>query len=327
MAPESVIRKVNAMTQTRSIVITGAATGIGLATAARLDNAGWRVFGTALPGQSTAELKTACSDRLEVLELDVTDTDSVRRFADQVAAAVGDDGLDALHNNAGVADIASGLLAGIDMGRVRQIFEINAFGMLRVIQALLPLLHAGPRPGRIINMSSSNARVPVPIAGPYMMTKCAVEALTRTLRLELAAFDVEVVAIEPGAVRTPMTADADAGIEETWSRMPEAVRARYESWIRPANERLLRQLQTLNEPDDIAATVERALHVKRPRPRYVAGKEVRPLPWLERLLPERTLESLLLKTYGIRRGAARRRKAPGVRTPQAASDWDLKTGT
>lgn len=285
----------------RSVFITGAATGIGRATSLLLAVEGWRVFAGVLPFQ-VEQARVGAPATLEVLPLDVTQAESVAEAARLVEGRLGGAGLAALINNAGVADVGSGVLAGIRIEDVQRLFDINVFGPLRVTQAFLPMLHTFG-PARIINMSSGAVRVPVPTAGAYNMSKFAVEGFTKTLRYELAPFGIEVVAIEPGGVRTPMTDGAEANLQKNWASMPAPVRARYEAVLRPANERLVAQLEKANEPEDIARGIVTALEVERPKPRYCVGKEVRPLPALQALTTERMFEDILLKQFGLSRGS------------------------
>ncbi|RME07311.1 MAG: SDR family NAD(P)-dependent oxidoreductase, partial [Deltaproteobacteria bacterium] len=112
----------------RSVFITGAATGIGRATARLLDAKGWRVFAGVLPGQEIGPLCEGVSSRLTPIEIDITKDDLVRSAVQQVEAGVGKGGLSALINNAGVADLAAGPLEGISLGEMRALFEINVFG-------------------------------------------------------------------------------------------------------------------------------------------------------------------------------------------------------
>ncbi len=291
----------------RTVFITGAATGIGLATARQLDSLGWRVWAGVLPGQATHSLTN--NSRITPVEIDITQDDWVMAAARLVAEQVGEVGLAALINNAGVAHIASGVLAGVDLTEARQLLEINVLGTVRVTQAFLPLLHQYG-PARIINLSSGAVRVPVPTAGIYNMSKFAIEGFTKTLRYELAPFGISVIAIEPGGVRTPMTHNAEANIQKVWESMSAAVRARYEAVLRPANVNLVRQLEKANEPETIAAGIIRALDAPRPRPRYTVGNEVTLLPMLQRLLSELFFERVLMGQFGLKPGSA----APKVRS-------------
>lgn len=285
----------------KTVFITGAATGIGMVTAQKLDQMGWHVFAGVLPGQNTDALTRQVSERLTVVPVDITDETTVKQAVAIVQQLVGQEGLSALINNAGVANIGSGVLEGVSMDEVRRLFEINVFGTLRVTQAFLPLLHQYGNKARIVNMSSGAVRVPVPGAGIYMMTKSAIEAFTKTLRMELAPFGITATAIEPGAVRTPMTDNAEQNLKKDWEKMSAAIRQKYEQALQPANKSLVKQIKAANPPAAIAEVIIHALTVANPKPRYVAGKEVRFLPLAQRLLSETAFENVLLKQFGLKR--------------------------
>ena len=141
----------------------------------------------------------------------------VRAGAARVAAVLDGQGLDLLINNAGVANIATGVLEAVDMTEARRLFDINVFGMVNVIQAHLPLMHQSRRSPRIINFASGAVRVPLPCSAIYNMSKYAVEGMTNTLRYELAPFGIQATSIEPGAVATGMTANPVEGTARTGS--------------------------------------------------------------------------------------------------------------
>ena len=287
----------------QTVVVTGAATGMGLCMAHLLDNQGWQVFATHLPSQSAEPLLQGASDRLVPLPLDITNPKSVEEFSKAVEEAIGERGLNALIKNAGIADLASAPIAGIDLDQMRKLFEVNVFGTMAITQALLPSLHQAKN-ARIIIMTSGNVRVPIPISGAYMMSKCALDGMVRTLRVELAPFGIEPVGIEPGAVRTPMTAGSRQGMDDTWAKMHPEIRERYEHVLRPANESLLDQIDNANEPEDIAADIIAILNKPHTKPRYMVGREVKFLPIIQRLLPERTFENLMLGQLKLRRKAS-----------------------
>ncbi len=155
----------------KTVFITGAATGIGCCTARKLNKMGWEVFAGVLPGQDTSELTDNLQNKIHIVEIDITKTASVKKAAKEVANELEGRGLYAIHNNAGVANIATGPLAGASVEETKKIIDINALGMMRVVQAFLPLLHEYGKGARVVNMSSSAARVAVPTAGTYMMSK------------------------------------------------------------------------------------------------------------------------------------------------------------
>jgi len=281
----------------RSAVVTGAAMGMGMLMARKLAARGWRVFAGVLPGADTAELTRDVS--LTVIAQDVTDEAMVQSGAREVAQALGGAGLDLLINNAGVADLASGPLEGVDIAAAKVLFDINVFGQMRTIKAFLPLLLESRQSPRIINFASGAVRVPMPCSAAYNMSKYAVEGMTNTLRYELAKFGVQVTSIEPGAVKTHMTADPVNSTARIWERASPAIRERYEAKLRPITDSLGRMLLEANDPDPVTDEVLRLVDVPRLKPRYMVGKEVRLLPLLQALTSESGFERLIARQFHI----------------------------
>jgi NAD(P)-dependent dehydrogenase (short-subunit alcohol dehydrogenase family) len=282
---------------TRSAVVTGAAMGMGMLMARKLAQRGWRVFAGVLPGADTRELTEGVE--LTVIPQDVTDAAMVREGAGQVASALNGQGLDLLINNAGVANIATGVLEAVDMNEARRLFDINVFGMINVIQTHLPMLHDSRQAPRIINFASGAVRVPLPCSAIYNMSKYAVEGMTNTLRYELAPFGIQVTSIEPGAVATGMTANPVEGTARIWERTPPEIRRRYEAKIRPITDDLGRRLLDSNDPGVITDEVLELVDVANLKPRYMVGKEVKMLPLMQRLLSETAFERLIARQFHI----------------------------
>ena len=182
----------------KSVVITGASTGIGRACTLYLDELGWRVFAGVRKAVDGDALRDLASDRLVPLILDVADEAGVARAADEVAAVVGDDGLHGLVNNAGIA--VGGPLEFVPLEDVRRQFEVNVFGLLRTTQAMLSMIRAAR--GRVVNVSSQGGKVAAPYFGPYCASKFAVEAMSDSLRRELKPWGLHVSVVEPGAIDT-----------------------------------------------------------------------------------------------------------------------------
>ena len=178
----------------RAALITGASSGIGEATALQLLAAGYTVFGAARRVDRMAALAKA---GVQVLAMDVTDdasmADGVRNILEQTGR------VDVLVNNAGFGSY--GALEDVPMDDARYQFEVNLFGLARLTQLVLPTMRR-QRSGRIINISSVGGKIYEPLGGWYHATKFAVEGLSDSLRLELAPFGIQVVVIEPGAIRT-----------------------------------------------------------------------------------------------------------------------------
>jgi NAD(P)-dependent dehydrogenase (short-subunit alcohol dehydrogenase family) len=282
---------------TKSAVVTGAAMGMGMLMARKLAQRGWRVFAGVMPGLDASELTNGVD--LTVIDQNVTDLAMVQAGAQKVGKALGGAGLDLLINNAGIANIATGVIEGVDIDEAKKLFDVNLFGQVRVIQAFLPLLHASRQSPRIFNFSSGAVRVPMPCSGVYNMSKYAVEGLTNTLRYELAKFGIQVTSIEPGAVKTHMTANPVESTASIWERTSPAMRQRYEAKLRPITDHLGRMLLTANDPDYVTDSVLELVAVRKLKPRYMVGKEVRLLPALQRLLSEAAFERLIAKQFNI----------------------------
>jgi len=281
----------------RAALVTGAAMGMGMLMARKLAQRGWRVFAGVLPGADTSALTRDLT--LTPIEQDVTDEAMVQAGARRVAQALGGAGLDLLINNAGVADIATGPVEGVDIEQGKKLFDVNLFGQVRVIKAYLPMLFESRQSPRILNFSSGAVRVPMPCSAMYNMSKYAVEGLTNTLRYELAKFGVQATSIEPGAVKTHMTADPVNSTARIWELSTPAVRARYEAKLRPITDRLGQMLLSANEPDAVTDEVLKLIDVPRLKPRYMVGKEVKMLPLMQALLSESAFERLVAKRFNI----------------------------
>ena len=282
---------------TRSAVVTGAAMGMGMLMARKLAQRGWRVFAGVMPGIDTSELTQGVT--LTVIEQNVTDEAMVQAGARRVAEALAGAGLDLLINNAGIADISTGPIEGVNIEEGKRLFDVNAFGQVRVIKAFLPLLHQSRQSPRIFNFASGAVRVPMPCSGMYNMSKYAVEGLTNTLRYELAKFGIQATSIEPGAVKTHMTADPINSTARIWERSSPEIRQRYEAKLRPITDSLGKMLLTANDPDYVTDGVLKLVDVPKLKPRYMVGKEVRMLPMMQALLSETAFERLVAKQFNI----------------------------
>lgn len=288
------------MSAQKSAVITGAAMGMGAMKAKKLAERGWLVFAGVLPGADTSEL----GDNPNIIKVnqDVTSDKSVKASAKKVAKHLGDKGLDLLINNAGIANIGTGPVEGIHLDETKKLFEINTFGMLRVTQAFLPMIRKAAPTSRIINFASGAVRANPACSGSYNMSKWAVEGLTCTLRNELAPFGIEVTSIEPGAVKTHMTANAEETTKSIWSNMSDEVRAVYEPHLlETTTVKMVEQINAGNDPDYVTDGVLALLEKSNWRPRYLVGKDVKAMKPMVALLPERTVEKLIQKAVGISR--------------------------
>ncbi len=206
-----------------AVLITGASSGIGRATALALDAHGFRVFAGVRKPSDVDVLHQVASARLTPLVLEVTNAASIAAAAEQIAQAVGDAGLIGLVNNAGVT--VAGPLEYLALVDVRRQFEINVVGPLALIQACLPLIRQAH--GRIVNISSVGGKLAMPFNGAYSATKFGVEALSDALRRELAPWGIHVCIVEPGLIATPMGDKLVHDTTTSTQRWPAVAHQRY----------------------------------------------------------------------------------------------------
>src|SRR5437764_2154339 len=190
----------------KSIVVTGASTGIGWGCTKVLVGKGVHVFGSVRKQADADRLKAEFGERFTPLQFDVTDVAAVNRGAEETAAALGGKTLAGLVNNAGIA--VAGPLLYLDIDELRHQLEVNVTGQLIVTQAFAPLLGADRSrtgaPGRIVMITSVGGRNANPFTGPYNASKFALEGLSESLRRELMIFGIDVIVVAPGAVATPI---------------------------------------------------------------------------------------------------------------------------
>jgi NAD(P)-dependent dehydrogenase (short-subunit alcohol dehydrogenase family) len=273
------------------VLITGASTGIGEATALKLDEAGFRVFAGVRKPEDGEQLKARASDRLSFVQpLYVTDHDSIAKARAQVESELGGEPLRGIVNNAGIG--SGGPLEAIDLDEFRKSLEVNTIGALAVTQAFLPLLRKSG--GRVVNMSSIGGRVAQPFAGPYVTSKFALEGLNDVLRRELVEWDIDVIAIEPGTIATPIWEKSSDKAEEVLAEMTPEHRELYGKRLKKMAKVLERQTKRGAPPSKVADAVESALTSKRPRTRYLIG-DAHLLIALKWFLPERLVDRLLYR--------------------------------
>lgn len=279
----------------RSIVITGASSGIGRATALRLARAQWRVFATVRSEKDGEALRREADGALEPVILDVTDQRSISAAARQVEEKLAGSGLDALFNNAGVGALCP--VEYMSQAALTEAFSINLFGQLAVIQAFLPAIRRAR--GRIVNSGSVADYLTPPFAGLLAGSKSAFAVMTAALRLELRDQGISVILIEPGAINTPAVDKTLGSIDDTIAALPDGAAQTYGPAIRQMATAFARTERAGSSPDVVANVVERALTVRRPRARYAAGKNSLKLKWLAWALPDRLLDAVIVRVFGL----------------------------
>ena len=239
------------------VLITGCSTGIGRDLAQRLTQSGYRVVATARRLETLADLQTAVK-----LPLDVTQPDSVNRAVAYTLQQFGR--IDVLVNNAGYA--VRGATEETSDAQVQQMFDVNVFGVLRMIRAVVPHMRQ-QRAGRIINISSIAGKLATPVNGAYSASKFALEALSDALRLELAAFGIQVVLIEPGSIKTHFDDTAQAHAHKLLSNPASP----YQPLYQQAEQVAAAMRQGEPGPEVVSQVIQQAIKAARPKARYLAG--------------------------------------------------------
>jgi NAD(P)-dependent dehydrogenase (short-subunit alcohol dehydrogenase family) len=279
----------------KSVVITGASTGIGFASAKLLIDKGFRVFGSVRKQADADRLKSEFGTNFTPLIFDVTDEPAVLAAAREVRAALNGEKLAGLVNNAGIA--VTGPVLGLSVDDYRRQMDVNVIGPIIATQAFAPLLGADTSlkgaPGRIVMISSVAGKNGNPLSSAYVASKHAIEGFSESLRREMMLFGIDVVIIGPGPVKTPI-----------WGKGQESFDiSRYQnSPYLPALQKVSAFMQHLDAialpPEKIAQLVFDALTLPNPKVRYhIAPDKIRYL--LAAVLPKRTMDRIVAKRLGL----------------------------
>jgi len=277
-----------------AVLISGASTGIGRACTEHLDSLGFTIFAGVRKQSDADSVRGAGSGRTQPLMLDVTESESIAaamRTVDEAAPA----GLAGLVNNAGIS--VGGPLEFVAIDEWRRQLEVNFIGQVAITQAALPALRKAR--GRIVNMTSIGGRLASPFLGPYNASKYALEAVTDALRLELRQFGVEVAAVEPGAVVTPIWEKGRASAEQAAASMPAEAMQLYGAGIAAISRFISQGERSGVPPLEVARAVEHALTATRPKTRYVVGHDAKMRLVLTRLLPTRVMDRVVVRAMGL----------------------------
>jgi NAD(P)-dependent dehydrogenase (short-subunit alcohol dehydrogenase family) len=273
----------------RSVVVTGASTGIGRATVGQLSRAGFHVWATVRRESDAAALRQEFGDAVTTLLVDLEDHESVRAAGRQVCAA-GD--LFGLVNNAGAA--LPGPLELLPIEVFRRQLDINLVGQLLMTQVMLPALFASAKAvgeARIVMIGSIGGRIAGPILGPYQSAKHGLVGLTGTLRAELAPSNIKVLLIEPGSIATPIWDRGRSAGVQLDPGQPETY-ARYQAQVQGAADLAKRGNARGLSPEVPARVILQALTAANPKPRQTVGRDAKVVAAMVRVLPFRMLYRL-----------------------------------
>uniref|UniRef100_A0A3P8TRV1 Dehydrogenase/reductase (SDR family) member 9 n=1 Tax=Amphiprion percula TaxID=161767 RepID=A0A3P8TRV1_AMPPE len=254
------------------VYITGCDSGFGHLLARHLDTLGFRVIAGCFTEKGEDELKKITSERLTTIQLDVTDSESVKKAAARIKTLVEQKGLWAVVNNAGVS-VPSGPADWITIEDYKPMLAVNLLGVIDVTLSVLPLIKKAR--GRVVNVASVFGRIS-PFGGPYCVSKYGVEAFNDSLRLNMAPFGVKVACIEPGFFKTNVT---DLGlvknnVKKLWERLPQEMKDDYgQEYLESTYERLDERFKQFTDADlmKVVGCMEHAIAAVRPRTRYSPG--------------------------------------------------------
>ncbi len=264
------------------ILVTGASSGIGKATALQLIEEGHIVYGAARRRSKMQDLVDAGG---KVLEMDVTDHEQVKR---QIADLIAEEGrIDTLVNNAGFA--IWGPVEETSYENARRQFEVNIFGLAEVTKAVIPTMRR-QNSGKIINISSIGGKIYTPLGAWYHATKHALEGWSDCLRLELKQFGIDVVIVEPGAIKTEfgsvMNHNFTADDSGPYGALAKAMTLAVEDSYKPGKS---------SPPSVIAQTISKAIKARKPRTRYAAGKMSGQTLFARKWLSDRMFDGMILR--------------------------------
>ncbi|MWA06579.1 SDR family NAD(P)-dependent oxidoreductase [Actinomadura sp. LD22] len=272
---------------TRTVLITGAAGGVGSAAVRRLNELGWEVYAGVRRDSDAARLPSG----VHALTVDLIDEETVEAAAKEIAARTGGR-LDALVNNAGV--IVEGPVELVPLEDWRRQFDVNVVGQIAMAQAVLPMLRAAK--GRVVNIGAVSSRMSGPAFGPIAASKAALASVTEALRVEMRPLGVKVCVIEPGALETAIFDKSGASRQATgWRGDADAQR------LYAGVTAKMREFNARAKPgpvDSAVKTIVKALTARRPKARYLVGRDARMMAALAKL-PDHTRDRLLLRTVGI----------------------------
>jgi NAD(P)-dependent dehydrogenase (short-subunit alcohol dehydrogenase family) len=272
---------------TKVALVTGASSGIGEATALKLRELGYTVYGAA---RRVQRMSTLADAGVHPLAIDVADDDSMRLGVQRILSDTGR--IDVLVNNAGYGSY--GAVEDVPLSEARAQFEVNVFGAARMIQLVLPQMRE-QRGGKIINITSMGGRIYTPLGAWYHGSKFALEAISDCLRIEVKPFGIDVVIVEPGVIKTEWGDIAEEQLRNVSGAGPYSTQANAmaESLGTEAGGR--RQ----SSPSAVADTIAKAVTARRSKTRYAVGFGAKPLILLHDLLPDRAFDTLIRRASGV----------------------------
>ena len=297
------------MTGKGAVLVTGASSGIGRATALLLDRKGFHVFAGVRKQRDAEALRKKAFGHLKPVFIDVTDNKMITSSLEIVSKTVGGIGLTGLINNAGIA--VPGPIEYVSLDGLRRQFETNVIGQIAVTQSFLPLIRRAG--GRIINIGSVGGRTTMPFGGALCAAKHAMEALNDALRMELHPWGIHVCLVAPASINTAAVDKLADECEYIIRNLPAKGVERYAQSFRHMVKIAVKEQKAGSAPEEVAKTIIHALTTPTPKTRYIAGNHSRALTFLPAILPVRLFDAVKFRLFGL---------------PKHFGEWkDIKTQT
>jgi NAD(P)-dependent dehydrogenase (short-subunit alcohol dehydrogenase family) len=277
----------------KSILVTGASTGIGYHLAQQFSRKGYHVYASVRKEADAERLKNDVGNGVTPLLFDVTDSEAIHEAAAFVAKDTGTRGLSGLINNAGIA--VTGPVMHIGLEEYRKQFEVNLFGTIEVTKAFLPLLgavkDAAHPPGKILNISSVSGSIGYPFMSPYNASKFALEGFSEALRRELMMYGIDVIVVAPGSIKTPIW-DKNDGFPQ------DLLNSDYAPALKRFMRRAKRNGETGMDVEVFADRVVRIFEKKKPAVRYtILNNKLKMYIMPKYLIPTRTVDRIIFKMF------------------------------
>jgi NAD(P)-dependent dehydrogenase (short-subunit alcohol dehydrogenase family) len=282
---------------TRIAVVTGSSSGIGFETALLLARSGFHTYATMRnleKSKSITEIANTEKLPLQVVQLDVNDDISVKNAIDKIVSAAENKRIDALVNNAGYG--LFGPLEDTSIEEIKAQFETNFFGVIRVIQQVLPVMRKQNSGGTIVNVSSVGGRIGVPVLSAYQSTKFALEGLSESMSYELEPFGIRVVIIEPGFIRTNIVNSSTSAQKALDPKSPyfplmQKVKNHFKSMMENAS--------SSSPPEEVAKVILQAITSKNPQLRYTVGNDAATIIQARMNMPDKEFRKMVIQNFSL----------------------------
>jgi NAD(P)-dependent dehydrogenase (short-subunit alcohol dehydrogenase family) len=276
--------------QKGAVLVTGASTGIGRATALHLDKRGYRVFAGIRKQADAKSLKADASESLTPITLDVTKPRSIAAARQKVMRAVGKAGLSGLVNNAGIA--SAGPVEFLPVEEFQRVVDVNLTGQYAVTQAFLQALRRGD--GTVVFVTSIGGRVANPFFSPYNAAKFGLEGVADSLRRELRPWkQMNVVVVEPGSVATPIWEKGNDAFDAAAAKMPPEAKRLYGPHTDRLKEVTIETADRGIDPGAVARVIEKAIRKRRPKARYIVGRDAKMMARTQSLVGDKNFDRLV----------------------------------